>query len=270
MSNIVFKQYNKIDIPFGIGKNVWLNATKAAEVFGKRPANFFQTESTLEYLNALAEAHGYAVTDFSVTENVGKFSTKELAKMFPQFIYVRQGNGNAQEQGTWISKELVINYSRWLDAKFAVWCDVQIQELLDKGNVSIRAKLPENYAAALRELADTVEKKMRLEMENAEMVPKAAFFDAVMQSDDEFDMHEVAKILNLGFGRNTLLKKLRDDGILMDDNAPYQKYVDAHYFRLVESTYVNSDGKRHVSTKPVCTQKGIDFILRRYSSKISS
>jgi phage antirepressor YoqD-like protein len=255
MRNIVFKQYNRIDIPFGIGKNVWLNATKAAKVFGKRPANFFQTESTLEHLNALAEAHGYAVTEKSVTKNVGKFSTKKLAKMFPQFIHVRHGNGNAQEQGTWISKELVINYSRWLDAKFAVWCDVQIQEL---------------YAAALRELADTVEKKMRLEMENAEIAPKAAFFDAVTQSDDEFDMHEVAKILNLGFGRNTLLKKLRDDGILMDDNAPYQKYVDAHYFRLVESTYVNSDGKRHVSTKPVCTQKGIDFILRRYSSKISS
>lgn len=266
MSNIVIKQYNGIDIPFGKGENVWLNATKAAEVFGKQAREFFSNKNTVEYLNALAEAHGYAVGGIPPTGNPHNFTTKDLSEMFPQFIRIQQG-GTPEKQGTWISKELVVNYSRWLNAKFAVWCDIQIRELLENGNVSISAKLPTNYAAALRELADTVEEKIRLELENAAMQPKAIFYDTVIQSDDEFDMHQVAKILSLGFGRNSLFEKLRTDGILMDDNSPYQKYVDGKYFRLVESTYIRPDGTQHVGTKTVCTQKGLDFINRRYNPK---
>lgn len=266
MSNIIIKQYNGISIPFGKGENVWLNATQAAEAFGKEAREFFSNKNTVEYLNALAEAHGYAEGGIPRSENSPKLTTKELAKMFPQFIKVRHGNGNVQEQGTWISKELVINYSRWLDAKFAVWCDIQIRELLENGKVSIGAKLPTTYAAALRELADTVEEKIRLELENAQMAPKADFYDAVTQSESELDMHEAVKILNLGYGRNTMFSKLREAKILMRDNVPYQEYVDAGYFRLVEMPFVKPGGRTTVGTKPVVTQKGLDFLHRKFAA----
>jgi anti-repressor protein len=97
--------------------------------------------------------------------------------------------------------------------------------------------------------------------------PKAEFYDHVTQSDSELDMHEVAKILDLGLGRNNLMDRMRKDGILMRDNSPYQKFVDAGYFRLVEMKYETLSGEKRIGTKTVATQKGLDFIRRRYGRK---
>lgn len=69
----------------------------------------------------------------------------------------------------------------------------------------------------------------------------------------------------MGIGRTRLFELLRDEGVLMKNNQPYQKYIDSGYFRVIESSYQKPDGSTHVSFKTVVYQKGVDFIRRKLS-----
>ena len=94
-----------------------------------------------------------------------------------------------------------------------------------------------------------------------EQQPKVEFYDDVTGSKDTIDMKEVAKILNIkGIGRNKLFEILRNKHILDRNNQPYQKYVDAGYFRIIESRFNLPDGEIKISLKTVVFQKGLDFI----------
>lgn len=107
-----------------------------------------------------------------------------------------------------------------------------------------------------------------LEAENAEkekqlieQAPKVDFYNCVTGSKDTMDMKEVAKVLNYAtIGRNKLFELLRLANVLDRNNLPYQKYVDAGYFRIIESRYTMPDGETKISLKTVVFQKGIDFI----------
>ena len=93
--------------------------------------------------------------------------------------------------------------------------------------------------------------------------PKIAFHDAVTGSKDTIDIGEAAKVLNIkGYGRNRLFEALRNNGVLMQNNQPYQKYIDAGYFRTIESSYTTPDAMTHVNIKTVVYQKGLDFIRK--------
>lgn len=142
--------------------------------------------------------------------------------------------------------------------KYFLWCE----QVKDAALTVVHTNAPrvsQTHLETARQLVAALETVMV-------MAPKAEFFDTVTQSDDELDLSQASKILNFGFGRNTLFQKLRDDGILRDNNEPYQKYVDCGYFRLVEYAYPKSDGTTGVGTKTVCTQKGLDFLNKRYGN----
>lgn len=126
---------------------------------------------------------------------------------------------------------------------------------------------PKTYVEALRALADAEEEKERLALENDEMKPKAEFYDTVAESSTTFEVGVVAKILNFGIGRNKLFKFLRNEGILNPDNIPYQQYVDAGYFKVVEMQYGTLNGDTLVGKKTVVYQKGIDYIRKRLIKK---
>ena len=102
-----------------------------------------------------------------------------------------------------------------------------------------------------------------LELENEAMKPKAEFYDIVADSTDTFTMNEVAKNVNIkGLGRNKMFAFLRYHKILMLNNDPYQKYVDAGYFRSIQSTWIDKSNSRHIYFKTVVFQKGIEFIAK--------
>jgi len=127
--------------------------------------------------------------------------------------------------------------------------------------------LPGSYSQALRELASAVEEKEKLQAQNQIMAPKAEFFDAVTESTDTFEMSEVAKILDLGFGRNILFQNLRKLKILRTNNEPYQQYVDNGWFRCVETTFKKKNGNTAVDIKTVVFQKGMDGIRKLFAKK---
>ena len=122
--------------------------------------------------------------------------------------------------------------------------------------------LPQTFSEALRALADKAEENERLLLENEKMKPKAEFFDAVTDSKQAIPIGDVAKILDMGIGRNKLFEFLREERILMYDNRPYQKYIDQGYFRVVEQKY-EKNGDVCINIKTLVFQKGVDFIRKR-------
>jgi len=95
-----------------------------------------------------------------------------------------------------------------------------------------------------------------------EMLPKAEFYDAVAGSKDAIDIGSAAKVLDMGIGRNKLFEILRNKGILMSNNIPYQKYIDCGYFRTIEQKYSKPDGTVCINIKTLVYQKGLDFIRK--------
>lgn len=112
------------------------------------------------------------------------------------------------------------------------------------------------------QLKNEREEKQRLEQQNAKLKPKADFADAAFQADNsKVDIGQAAKILKLGFGRNTLFKKLKEIGVFFSNrNEPKQKYVDAGYFEMTEKFIERNEHPGFVVTKVICTQKGLAYI----------
>ncbi|EMT4258769.1 KilA-N domain-containing protein [Neisseria gonorrhoeae] len=103
--------------PVSFRQDGFLNATAIASHFGKLPKDYLKSEQTQQYISALAE-------NLSVR--------RKILTEANQIVIVKRGGS---EQGTWLHPKLAIHFARWLNPKFAVWCDEQIEILLN-GNVS--------------------------------------------------------------------------------------------------------------------------------------
>lgn len=137
-------------------------------------------------------------------------------------------------------------------------------EKIAKDLQEINPRVPKTFREALLLAAEQQEVIEKQAIQIEVMKPKEQFFDQVTGSSTAFDMADVAKVCNLGIGRNTMFQFLRDQKILRDNNTPMQQYVDCGYFRVIESKYNKPDGSVHISLKTVVYQKGIDFIIKRF------
>lgn len=121
-------------------------------------------------------------------------------------------------------------------------------------------KIPQTFSEALllaSKQAEQIEYQNKLLLEQK---PKVDFFEAVTGSKDTIDMGCVAKVLNKKIGRNKLFDFLRENGVLMSNNVPYQKFCDCGYFRVIESKYTKPDGSTHIGLKTLVYQKGVNYI----------
>ncbi|WP_286154363.1 phage antirepressor KilAC domain-containing protein [Thomasclavelia cocleata] len=110
-----------------------------------------------------------------------------------------------------------------------------------------------------------------LNQQLVEMKPKAEFFDAVADSKTAIPMADVAKVLNYrNFGRNNLFEFLRNKKILMNNNQPYQKYVDCGYFRVIEQKYTKPNGDTAINIKTLVYQKGVNYIKKLLDQQIQT
>ena len=109
--NSIIKQFN--DTPITFNDEGWFNATEAAKAFNKETAQWLRLPGTIEYMAALAESIPVEIT--------GLVATKR-----------------GQHGGTWLHPKLGVAFARWLDVRFAVWCDTQIDSII-RGQQTIRA-----------------------------------------------------------------------------------------------------------------------------------
>ena len=118
---------------------------------------------------------------------------------------------------------------------------------------------PELMALALIEAQKVIEQKDRL---IEAQKPAVRFMNDVTGSRSAVEMGQAAKIIDMGFGRNQLFDFLRDHNILRENNEPYQKYIDAGWFRVVEQPWKDANGDTHIGIKTLVHQKGIDGIIK--------
>lgn len=148
-------------------------------------------------------------------------------------------------------------FERWV-------CEDVLPAIRKTGNYSVtKYNLPTTFQDALRQLAESIDQKEAMQLQLDSQKPKVDFYDAVANSNDTMDMLSVAKIL--GIGRNRLFAFLRDEKILIKDadSLPYQQYMDAGYFKIIEQKYSTPDGKAHINKKVLVYQKGVYFIQKR-------
>ncbi|UWG96829.1 phage antirepressor KilAC domain-containing protein [Dehalobacter sp. DCM] len=119
---------------------------------------------------------------------------------------------------------------------------------------------PEQVMARALQIADKRIHNLQLVIEQQK--PKVDFFDAVADSKSAIEMSQAAKVLSFGKGRNTLFKILREEGILRDNNEPYQEYIDRGYFRVVEQKFKKPSGETEISIKTLVYQRGLDYIRK--------
>ncbi|WP_448977224.1 KilA-N domain-containing protein [Neisseria sp.] len=103
-------------------ENGYLNATAIAKQYDKRVGNYLRNERTQEYITAL-------------TERLFNPETRNRATAENQLVIIKKGRNDKKSQGTWLHPKLAVDFARWLNPKFAVWCDEQIEILLN-GKIS--------------------------------------------------------------------------------------------------------------------------------------
>lgn len=141
--------------------------------------------------------------------------------------------------------------------------DVLAAAFLPQGRKML--EIPEDYPAALRALADTYEKNRALEQKIEEDAPAVAFARDAADSAGTTSIGDFAKVLfEEGFreiGRGRLFRLLREENILDAKNMPYQKYLDAGWFEVIE---VSRSGRLFKQTR--ITGKGQQKLHQRLFS----
>lgn len=162
--------------------------------------------------------------------------------------------------------------------EFENWIfDEIVPSVVNTGSYSVQPQTPQTYLEALKALVSSEEEKQRLaqekkqlEQQNAKLQPKAAFADAAFATDDKVDIGMSAKILKLGFGRNTLFDKLRKAGVFFANrNEPKQRFIDAGYFEMKEKFIERTNHPGFVVTKVLVTQKGLAYLNHLFGGKPS-
>ena len=200
----------------------------------------------------VAEALGYGDTNQAIRKHVDNED-----KLTRRFDWSGQNRGMAiiNESGLY---SLVLSSKLPTAKKFKHWVTAEVLPSIRKTG---GYNLPHDYLSALKALVATEEAKQKLLAENLVMKPKAEFYDTVANTESLLSMGDVAKALDMGIGRNKLYKFLREKNVLMDDNVPYQRCVDAGYFKLIENHYMAGDNSV-VSKTTYVKQKGVDFIRK--------
>jgi anti-repressor protein len=122
---------------------------------------------------------------------------------------------------------------------------------------------PEQVMARALKLADRTISDLKLQIE--EQKPLVDFANHVTQSADTVDALTLAKLANsenINIGRTKLFEWLRKHKVLMKNNLPYQKYIDAGLMRVVETTKEIAYGSK-VFQKTVFTGKGQAWVIEK-------
>ena len=99
--------------------------------------------------------------------------------------------------------------------------------------------------------------------------PLVDFANQVSDTTNLIDMNAMAKLAaeeNIPIGRNRLFRWLRENGILMSDNLPYQKFIDRGYFAVKESVF-EVDSMTRTYQQTFVTGRGQQYIIGRLKNE---
>ncbi|MCT4590496.1 MAG: phage antirepressor KilAC domain-containing protein [Carboxylicivirga sp.] len=255
MENKVF-YYNGANITFQLGNgDVMVNATQMAKSFGKQPSDWMKNKSAKEFIHSLSVVRNILRTDL---------------------VIVSQG-GNIQ--GTWMHEDVALEFARWLNPQFAIWCNDRIKELLKHGATAInpddllnpdfiiRIATELKQERAARQLAEETIKYQSNELRIS--APKVDYHDRVLNAQGVISTTEIAK--ELGYtSAKALNKVLRQLGVIWFVNNTWTlkaPYSGKNYIKYKTYTYTNHLDQECVSRSLYWTEKGRKFVHDFLASK---
>lgn len=241
---------------------LYINATEMSKPFGitKRPQFWLNLQSTSEFFDALTEAK--------------KIASADLQR-------VTKGGNN---QGTWLFKDVAIEFARWLSPKFAIWCNDKIEELMTNGHTSMQSfDVPTTFSAALKlaavqaEQLEEKERQLKLAAQTIHSQEKCietlqedkSYLDQILHSPALVSSTSVAQDYGLSAkGFNDMLRKWGVQYKCGDQWILKSRYKDAGYVSSETITINSANGhlaKVIVHTK--WTLKGRRFIYDLFKMK---
>jgi len=144
--------------------DILLNVTKISKEFGKIPKDWLRSASAISFIKTLIQIklesknkkllraftsfiknekltvrrkspNGQYVEYIDILENLNQAQLVRLMKIIGLLI-IKQGGKNRQGeaiQGTWIHKDLAVEYARWLGINFSIWISQKILKLISDG-----------------------------------------------------------------------------------------------------------------------------------------
>ena len=233
-----FRMYGTIEDPLFLAKDVanWIEHNK--------PSELVQLVDKDEKLEAIITHSGQNRKMWFLTEDglyeVLMQSRKPIAKRFKKGV--KEILKDIRKHGAYLT-------------------DDKIEEVLTNPDTIIKLATQIKEERALRKAA---EEKVEV------MTPKAIFADQVVNSIGAVDMGQFAKIVkdeNINIGRNRLFTWLRDNGFLMNNNTPYQRYIDNNWFVVID-TVVNKGRGDEVIPKTLVTGRGQFNIVKKLKEAV--
>jgi sulfatase maturation enzyme AslB (radical SAM superfamily) len=110
MESLEIRQYEIFEVSFMTGaRNVKVNATEMAKIFGKRVGDFLANDSVKAF-----------ISEMELTLNgVNSKQQKEIT------LVETRGT-----KGTWMHRVLALKFAAWLNVKFEVWIYLTIEDIL--------------------------------------------------------------------------------------------------------------------------------------------
>jgi anti-repressor protein len=207
-----------------------------------------------------------------------KHVLRDIEKVFSELEIARTNYGlcytdpnNRQRKEYLLPKNLTLTLVSGYSVKLRAaiidrWQDLEASDS--------RFDLPKSFSEALRLSADLAEKNESLALKITKDAPKVEFYDTVTKSPTVCQMAVAAQVAQFPFGRNTLFQKLRAEGVLLSGgkrhNLPKQYFIERGLFTVQESSYTSkATDENFVSFTTHVTQKGIDWLIRKYGSTSS-
>ena len=102
-----------------------------------------------------------------------------------------------------------------------------------------------------------------------EQAPLVTFANHVSEASNCIDVGQLAKIVHdegINIGRNKLFKWLKDNEFLMNDNTPYQRYINSGLFEVIETVKTTPYGSK-VFPKTLVTGKGQIYLVEKIKAE---
>lgn len=110
MQSLEIRQYESFEVSFMTGaRNVKVNATEMAKIYGKRVGDFLANESVKAFISGM-----------ELTLNgVNSKPEKEITLL-----------ENRGSKGTWMHRVLALKFAAWLNVNFEIWVYLTIEDIL--------------------------------------------------------------------------------------------------------------------------------------------
>ena len=106
------------------GDKCWINLTRIAQQFGKKPDDWLKTKSAQEYLEVARKRMKCGEDIRNTQESESKIFETQIEP-----IIIRKGNTSEYEQGTWATDTRVARrFFQWLSPEYA-W---EVDDFLDR------------------------------------------------------------------------------------------------------------------------------------------